>query len=54
MLALALNKSGTGLLKPARNDLPQRWPVSLSVNSEKAPAADANLDRPDWRLNAGN
>jgi putative SOS response-associated peptidase YedK len=36
-----LNDGGTGLLKPAPNDLLlQRWPVSKRVNSSKAPADD--------------
>jgi hypothetical protein len=33
-----LNDSGTALLKPAANDVLQRWPVSMRVNSSKAPA----------------
>jgi putative SOS response-associated peptidase YedK len=32
-----------GLLKPAAEDLLQRWPVSKRVNSSKAPADDATL-----------
>jgi putative SOS response-associated peptidase YedK len=38
--------SGSGgleLLKPAANDLLQRWPVSKRVNSSRAPAEDATL-----------
>jgi putative SOS response-associated peptidase YedK len=38
--------SGSGgleLLKPAANDLLQRWPVSKRVNSSRAPADDATL-----------
>jgi hypothetical protein len=31
------------LLKPAANDVLQRWPVSRRVNSSKAPADDATL-----------
>jgi hypothetical protein len=34
------------LLKPAPNDLLQRWPVSERVNSSKAPAEDATLIDP--------
>jgi putative SOS response-associated peptidase YedK len=35
--------AGTELLKPAANDLLQRWPVSKRVNSSKAQAEDATL-----------
>ena len=38
--------SGSGgleLLKPAANDLLQKWPVSKRVNSSKAPADDPTL-----------
>jgi putative SOS response-associated peptidase YedK len=35
--------AGMELLKPAANDLLQRWPVSKRVNSSKAPAEDATL-----------
>ena len=35
--------AGTELLKPAPNDLLQRWPVSKRVNSSKAPADDPAL-----------
>jgi hypothetical protein len=31
------------LLKPAPNDLLQRWPLSKRVNSSRAPAEDATL-----------
>jgi putative SOS response-associated peptidase YedK len=34
---------GMELLKPAANDLLQRWPVSRRVNSSRAPAEDATL-----------
>jgi putative SOS response-associated peptidase YedK len=34
------------LLKPASNDLLQRWPVSKRVNSSKAPGEDATLIDP--------
>jgi putative SOS response-associated peptidase YedK len=34
---------GMELLKPAPNDLLQRWPVSKRVNSSKAPADDPTL-----------
>jgi len=30
-------------MKPAADDLRQRWPVSKRVNSSKAPADDATL-----------
>jgi putative SOS response-associated peptidase YedK len=35
--------AGMGVLKPAANDLLQRWPVSKRVNSSKAPADDPTL-----------
>jgi len=38
-----LSDGGPGLLKPAANDALQRWPVSRSVNSSRAPADDPNL-----------
>ena len=38
--------AGLELLKPASNDLLQRWPVSKRVNSSKAPAEDATLIDP--------
>ena len=31
-----LNDGGTALLRPAANDVLQRWPVSMRVNSSKA------------------
>ena len=41
-------EAGTELLKPAADDLLQRWPVSKRVNSSKAPADDPTLiDRID-------
>jgi hypothetical protein len=38
-----LNDGGAALLKPAQDDLLQRWPVSKRVNSSKAPADDPTL-----------
>jgi putative SOS response-associated peptidase YedK len=35
--------AGVQLLKPAANDLLQRWPVSRRVNSSRAPADDPTL-----------
>jgi hypothetical protein len=35
-----LNGGGPALLKPAANDVLQRWPVSRRVNSSRAPADD--------------
>jgi putative SOS response-associated peptidase YedK len=35
--------AGIGLLKPAAEDMLQRWPVSKRVNSSKAPADDPTL-----------
>jgi putative SOS response-associated peptidase YedK len=35
--------AGTGLLKPAREDLLQMWPVSRRVNSSRAPSDDPAL-----------
>ena len=35
--------TGLELLKPAANDLLQRWPVSKHVNSSRAPAEDGTL-----------
>jgi len=35
--------AGVGLLKPAAEDMLQRWPVSKRVNSSKAPAEDPTL-----------
>jgi putative SOS response-associated peptidase YedK len=37
------NEAGLELLKPAPEDLLQRWPVSQRVNSSKAPADDPTL-----------
>jgi putative SOS response-associated peptidase YedK len=39
-------KAGVDLLKPAPDDLLQKWPVSRRVNSSKAPADDATLIEP--------
>jgi putative SOS response-associated peptidase YedK len=36
-------EAGIELLKPAADDLLQRWPASKRVNSSKAPAEDATL-----------
>ena len=36
-------EAGLDLLKPAANDLLQRWRVSRRVNSSRAPAEDASL-----------
>jgi hypothetical protein len=36
-------EAGIELLKPASNDLLQRWPVSQRVNSSKAPVDDPTL-----------
>jgi putative SOS response-associated peptidase YedK len=38
-----LNDGGLTLLKPAANDVLQRWPVSRRVNSSRAPADDPSL-----------
>ena len=38
--------AGVELLRPAPNDLLQRWPVSKRVNSSKTPAEDATLIDP--------
>jgi putative SOS response-associated peptidase YedK len=38
-----LEQGGTNLLKPAPNDILQRWPVSKRVNSSRADAEDATL-----------
>jgi putative SOS response-associated peptidase YedK len=35
--------AGPELLKPAANDLLQRWPVSKRVNSSRAPDDDPSL-----------
>jgi putative SOS response-associated peptidase YedK len=39
-------EAGAGILKPASNDLLQRWPVSKRVNSSKADADDPTLIEP--------
>jgi len=36
-------EAGVELLRPAPDDLLQRWPVSKRVNSSKAPADDPSL-----------
>ncbi len=41
-----LNDDGTALLKPAANDVLQRWPVSKRVNSSKASYDDPTLIDP--------
>jgi putative SOS response-associated peptidase YedK len=38
--------AGTDLLKPAANDVLQRWQVSKRVNSSRANAEDASLINP--------
>jgi putative SOS response-associated peptidase YedK len=38
-----LNDGGSSLLRPAANDVLQRWPVSRRVNSSRAPADDPSL-----------
>jgi putative SOS response-associated peptidase YedK len=38
--------SGIEVLKPAANDLLQRWPVSRRVNSSRADDSDATLIDP--------
>jgi len=38
-----LHDGGPALLKPAANDVLQRWPVSRRVNSSRAPADDPSL-----------
>jgi putative SOS response-associated peptidase YedK len=38
-----LNDGGAALLRPAANDVLQRWPVSWRVNSSRAPADDPCL-----------
>ncbi len=45
--------AGLELLKPASNDVLQRWPVSKRVNSSKAPAEDATLIDPIVILGCG-
>jgi putative SOS response-associated peptidase YedK len=44
--AWLLGSAALELLKPAANDLLQRWPVSRRVNSSRAPAEDATLIDP--------
>jgi putative SOS response-associated peptidase YedK len=41
-----LNDGETALLKPAANDVLQRWPVSQRVNSSRAPDDDPTLIEP--------
>jgi putative SOS response-associated peptidase YedK len=41
-----LNEGGKALLRPAGNNLLQRWPVSQRVNSSRAPADDPSLIEP--------
>jgi len=38
-----LREGGTAFLKPAANDLLQKWPVSKRVNSSRAPDDDPTL-----------
>jgi putative SOS response-associated peptidase YedK len=38
-----LNDGGSTLLRPAANDVLQRWQVSRRVNSSRAPADDPSL-----------
>jgi hypothetical protein len=38
-----LSDGGAAMLRPAANDVPQRWPVSRLTNSSKAPADDPTL-----------
>ena len=38
-----LNDGGPALLRPAADDVLQRWPVSRRVNSSRAPADDPTL-----------
>ena len=38
-----LNNGGAALLKPAANEVLNRWPVSRRVNSSRAPADDPSL-----------
>jgi putative SOS response-associated peptidase YedK len=38
--------AGVEILKPAPDDMLQRWPVSKRVNSSRAPADDPNLIEP--------
>ena len=41
--AFWLNDRSAALLRPAANDVLQRWPVSRRVNSSRAPADDPSL-----------
>lgn len=41
-----LREGGKALLKPADNDLLQKWPVSKRVNSSRAPDEDPSLIEP--------
>jgi hypothetical protein len=41
-----LNDGGTALLKPAANDVLQRWPVSKRINSSRADSDDPTLIEP--------
>jgi putative SOS response-associated peptidase YedK len=41
-----LNNGGSALLKPAPDDILQRWPVSKRVNSSRAPDDDPTLVEP--------
>jgi putative SOS response-associated peptidase YedK len=41
-----LNKGGIELLKPAANDVLQRWPVSKRANSSRMQADDPTLIEP--------
>jgi hypothetical protein len=35
--------AAAGMLKPAANEMPQRWPASTRVNNSRAPADDQTL-----------
>ena len=41
-----LNDGGAALLRPAANDVLQRWPVSQRVNSSRAQDYDPTLIEP--------
>jgi hypothetical protein len=45
--------AGVELLKPAPDDMLQRWPVSKRVNSSRAPADDPTLIEPVELATAG-
>ena len=47
-------KDAAALLKPAGEDVVQRWPVSMRVNSSKAPADDASLIEIDGSIATSN